>query len=273
MIRASFQSLSELRQATPQPLRALAGFATMAAVLLAWWFVTSGAVPEERIVSPAQLPSPVEVLKSFPSLWNERHLVESIAASMRRVLIGFALAIAVGVPLGVLSASWRVLEAGGAPFALFGRNVPIAALIPLTLMWFGIDETQKVMFIFIACVPFVYSGAVTAIAGVPDRYVETAQTLGASQLQIVAKVLVPLAMPEIYNSLRQLFGLAFGYIMLAEVVNSEFGLGKLLMDSQRRSIPQHVILILLIISLLAYGIDRLLLWFQRGLFPYRTVES
>ena len=144
---------------------------------------------------------------------------------MRRVLIGFGLAIAVGVPLGVLAASWRVFEAGGAPFALFGRNVPIAALIPLTLMWFGIDETQKVMFIFIACVPFVYSDAVTAIAGVPDRYVETAQTLGASQLQIVAKVLVPLAMPEIYNSLRQLFGLAFGYIMLAEVVNSEYGLG------------------------------------------------
>jgi NitT/TauT family transport system permease protein len=273
MIRASFQSLSELRQATPQPLRALAGFATMAAVLLAWWFVTSGAVPEERIVSPAQLPSPVEVLKSFPSLWNERHLVESIAASMRRVLIGFALAIAVGVPLGVLSASWRVLEAGGAPFALFGRNVPIAALIPLTLMWFGIDETQKVMFIFIACVPFVYSGAVTAIAGVPDRYVETAQTLGASRFQIMMKVLVALALPDIYNSLRHLFGMAFGYIMLAELINASYGLGFLLMTSQRRGLSEHIILILMVIGLLAFAIDRLLYFFQRGLFPYRPADE
>jgi len=129
------------------------------------------------------------------------------------------------------------------------------------------------VFIFIACVPFIFSDTVSAVAGVPDRYVETAQTLGASELQIVGKVLVPLALPEIYNGLRHLFGLAFGYIMLAEVVNAEHGLGKLLMDSQRRSIPQHVILILIIVSLLAYGIDRLLLWFQRGLFPYRTVES
>jgi ABC-type nitrate/sulfonate/bicarbonate transport system permease component len=215
----------------------------------------------------------MEVVRSFPSLLNERALLESIAASLRRVLVGFGLAVIVGVPLGVLSASWRLFEAGGAPFALFGRNVPIAALIPLTLMWFGIDETQKVMFIFIACVPFVYSDTVSAVAGVPDRYVETAQTLGASEQQIVRKVLVPLALPQIYDGLRHLFGLAFGYIMLAEVVNAEYGLGRLLMDSQRRSIPQHVILILLIISLLAYGIDRLLLWLQRGLFPYRTVES
>jgi NitT/TauT family transport system permease protein len=215
----------------------------------------------------------MEVVRSFPSLVNDRHLVASIAASMRRVLIGFGLAILVGVPLGILAGSWRLFEAGGAPFALFGRNVPIAALIPLTLMWFGIDESQKVLFIFIACMPFVYIDTVTAISGVPDRYVETAQTLGASELQIVRKVLVPLAMPEVYSGLRALFGLAFGYIMLAELVNAEHGLGRLLLDSQRRSIPQHVILILIIISLLAYGIDRLLLWFQRGLFPYRAAES
>jgi NitT/TauT family transport system permease protein len=273
MTRASLQSLMELRQESPQPIRAIAGVAAMGVVLLLWWFVTSGSVAEERIISPAVLPSPMEVVKSFPSLWNERFLMQSVAASLQRVLVGFGLAILIGVPAGVIAASWRLFEAGSAPFVLFGRNVPMAALIPLTMMWFGIDETQKVLFIFIACVPFVFSDTVSAIADVPDRYVETAQTLGASELQIVAKVLVPLALPEIYSGLRHLFGLAFGYIMLAEVVNAEHGLGRLLMDSQRRSIPQHVILILIIVSLLAYGIDRLLLWFQRGLFPYRAVES
>jgi ABC-type nitrate/sulfonate/bicarbonate transport system permease component len=273
MTRASLQPLMELRQESPQPIRAIAGVAAMGIVLLLWWFVTSGSVAEERIISPAVLPSPMEVVRSFPSLWNERFLMQSVAASLQRVLIGFGLAILIGVPTGVIAASWRLFEAGSAPFVLFGRNVPMAALIPLTMMWFGIDETQKVLFIFIACVPFIFSDTVSAIGDVPDRYVETAQTLGASELQIVAKVLVPLALPEIYSGLRHLFGLAFGYIMLAEVVNAEHGLGKLLMDSQRRSIPQHVILILIIVSLLAYGIDRLLLWFQRGLFPYRAVES
>jgi ABC-type nitrate/sulfonate/bicarbonate transport system permease component len=139
----------------------------------------------------------------------------------------------------------------------------------LTILWLGIEETQKVMFIFIACVPFVYFDAVRAITFVPDRYVETAETLGAKPLQIVGKVLVPLAMPDIYKSLRSLFGLAFGYIMLAELINAEHGLGYLLSTSQRRGLSEHIILILLIIGALAFSIDRFLLFMQRGLFPYR----
>jgi ABC-type nitrate/sulfonate/bicarbonate transport system permease component len=80
---------------------------------------------------------------------------------------------------------------------------------------------------------------------------------------------VPLAMPDIYKSLRSLFGLAFGYIMLAELINAEHGLGYLLSTSQRRGLSEHIILILIVIGGLAYSIDRFLGWVQRGLFPYR----
>lgn len=252
--------------------RRLLGLVGVVVVVIAWWFVTIGS-PEERIISPVILPSPEEVLRSAPSLWTDRALLASIAATLRRVLIGFGLAALVGVPLGVLAGSWRVIESTGAPLALFGRNLPVAALIPLTILWFGIDETQKIMFIFIACVPFVYSDVASAITAVPERYVETAQTLGASSVQIVWKVLLGLALPDIYSSLRHLFGLAFGYIMLAELINAQHGLGFLLMTSQRRGLSEHIILILIIIGLLAYGIDRVLLFFQRGLFPHRVIEE
>jgi ABC-type nitrate/sulfonate/bicarbonate transport system permease component len=263
--------LFALRIAPPRPVRHLLGVGGVALIVLVWWFVTMGAT-ETRLVSPVVLPSPVEVFSSFTSLLTERALVQSIASTLRRVLLGFGLAIAIGVPLGIAAGAWRVLEATGAPLALFGRNLPVAALIPLTILWFGIDETQKVMFIFIACVPFVYSDSVRAIASVPDRYVETAQTLGASRRQIVTKVLVALALPDIYDSLRHLFGMAFGYIMLAELINASYGLGYLLMTSQRRGLSEHIILILMVIGLLAFAIDRLLYFFQRGLFPYRRGE-
>jgi NitT/TauT family transport system permease protein len=267
------KDLLELRVVPPRMYRRVAGIILLGIVVFLWWAATRGSAAEDRWVSPVILPSPSEVVRSFPSLWKERGLAESIAATLRRVLIGFGLAVIVGVPLGIIAGSWRIFQAAGEPIALFGRNLPIAALIPLTILWFGIDELQKIMFIFIACVPFVYSDVAASIAGVPDRYVETAQTLGASPLQIVLKVLLPLSLPDIFNGLRHLFGLAFGYIMLAELINAPHGLGYLLMSSQRRGLPQHVILILIIIGLLAYAIDRLLLWLHRGLFPYRPAED
>jgi NitT/TauT family transport system permease protein len=212
----------------------------------------------------------LEVARSFPTLWNERALLASIVATLQRVFIGFGLAALIGVPLGILAGSWRVFDSASAPLAIFGRNVPVAALIPLTILWFGIEETQKVMFLFVACVPFVFTDAVRSIISVPDRYVETAQTLGASQWQIVTKVLITLALPDIYGSLRALFGMAFGYIMLAELINAEHGLGYLLSTSQRRGLSEHIILILFIIGLIAFLIDRFLHWMQRGLFPYQA---
>ena len=263
-------SFLTLRFSPPPSIRRLVGAAAIGLLVVVWWLATLGATPETRLISPIILPSPTEVIRSFPSLLNDRALVESIAATLKRVLIGFGLAALIGVPVGVAAGSWRVVEAAAAPLALFGRNLPVAALIPLTILWFGIDETQKVMFIFIASVPFIYSEAVAAVANVPERYVETAQTLGATSWQIVTKVLVALAIPDIYNSLRHLFGLAFGYIMLAELINAQHGLGYLLMTSQRRGLSEHILLILLIIGLLAYGIDRALYWFQKGLFPYRS---
>jgi NitT/TauT family transport system permease protein len=263
--------LLALRASPPPLLRRALGLGAVVVTVALWWLVTLGAA-EDRLVSPVILPSPDDVVRSFPALLEERGLIQSIAATLRRVFIGFGLAVMVGVPFGIVAGSWRVVESAGSPLAVFGRNVPVAALIPLTILWFGIDETQKVMFIFVACLPFVYSDAVRAIAGVHDRYVETAQTLGASQSQIVRKVLVSLALPDIYDSLRHLFGMAFGYIMLAELINAQHGLGYLLMTSQRRGLSEHIILILIIIGLLAYGIDRLLFFFQRGLFPHRALQ-
>jgi NitT/TauT family transport system permease protein len=265
--------LFTLREPPPPLVKRTVGIAGVGLAVLVWFLITLGSTPETRLVSPVVLPSPGEVLRSIPTLFTERALVASTAATLRRVITGFGLAIIVGVPLGILAGAYRIFDALTGPVSVFLRNIPVAVLIPLTILWFGIDETQKVMFIFIATAPFVFFDATRAVAGVHERYVETAQTLGASAAQVIMKVLIPLALPDIYNSLRNLFGLAFGYIMLAELVNAEHGLGYLLMSSQRRGLTEHIFAILIVIGLLAYGIDRLLYWFQRGLFPHRTEDE
>ena len=241
-------------------------------IALGWWFVTLG-TPEERMVSPSTLGSPGEVFSTFPSLWFDRALTRNMVASLWRVAQGFGLAVLIGMPLGLLAGTFRRIGAFVAPLVVFFRNVPVAALIPLTMLWFGIDELQKVMFLFIACVAFITFDATQTISHVPQQYLDTAYTLGASRAQIIFKVLVPLAMPDLFNSTRLLFGLGFGYIILAEVVNMDKGLGTLIAQSQRRGPREHVYLCLLVIAVLAYCIDRLLYWIGKQLFPYRFKEE
>jgi ABC-type nitrate/sulfonate/bicarbonate transport system permease component len=238
-----------------------------------WWRLTSGAIAEERFLSPQALPSPAETFGDFKSLWFDQALSRNTAVSLKRVVLGFGLAALVGIPLGVLCGCFRRVNAFFAPLIIGGRNIPVAAVIPLTMSLFGIDEFQKIMFIFIACVAFIVMDSATAIADVSSRYIDTACTLGASRRQIILKVLVPLAMPSIFNSLRLLFGLAFGYIMLAELIKTGGdvgGLGSIINFSQGRGGRRtYILLILMVIPLVALAIDRLLYWVQRQLFPYQ----
>src|SRR5262249_13682884 len=124
-------------------------------------------------------------------------------------------------------------------------------------------------------VAFVLFDTARAVQDVGSQYIDTAYTLGASRRQVILKVLVPLAMPSVFNSLRLLFGLAFGYIMLAESITlagESGGLGQIINNATRVknvAAEGRIILILLIIPVVAFGIDRLLFWVQRELFPFR----
>ena len=248
------------------------GVLCVALVFGLWWFVTRGEPAETRIVSPQALPSPSETFATFSQLWFDRQLTRNTLTTLGRVATGFALASLVGVPLGVLAGCFPPIKAFLMPVILFGRNIPIAALVPLTFFFFGIGDPQKVMFIFLACVAFVISDTASSVMNVGQQYLDTAYTLGASRWQVIMKVIVPLALPTVFDSLRLLFGLAFGYIMLAETIklgNETGGLGNLILTSQRIGPRAHIYLIILIIPVVAFVIDRFLYLIQCGLFPYK----
>lgn len=325
---------STIRDRPSQTERLVAGTLCILLVLLIWHILTMGE-PEKRFISAYTLPSLGEMFGSIKSLWFDRALMRSTMWSLGRVLGGFMLAAAFAVPLGVMAACFPRINAFFRPLSVFGRNIPIAALIPLTLIWFGLGESQKVMFIFLSSVAFIFFDTTHAVDGVSSRFLDTAYTLGARPVpkqglirslilggiygvlmilaliafqkievpsmawldvlkkpgiwiggavglvggflvwwpiqshQAIRKVLLPLALPQIVNSLRLLYGLAFGYIMLAEVINAKLGLGNIIIMSQRRGPREHIYLILIIIALLAFAIDRLVLWQQKRWFPYR----
>ncbi len=264
-----------LRTDVPRWQSLFAASICLCSFFLAWWYVTQGD-HEERILGYSQLPSPKEAVEYFPKLWDSKspqsHLLNNTVKSLSRVAIGFSLALLVGVPLGVAAGCFSIVRAFLSPLILFGRNIPVAALTALVFALFKSGETEKFMFIFIACVAFIISDAADAIRDVAERYIETALTLGASRLQIVLKVLVPLALPTIFNSARVLFGLAFGYIMLVEVVNDSDGaggLGNLLNVGRKRGITEIMAIIILTIPLVAWMIDQCLSLLQCLLFRWK----
>jgi NitT/TauT family transport system permease protein len=279
-----------LRKDGPVWESVLLGMACIVLCLLAWWLLTLGEPPENRIIGPLTLPSPRETFDPRNDLWpppgadkskwqpnrqrfwsERKDLAINTLVTLRRVGLGFLLAVAIGVPLGIVAGCYPRFNSFLMPVVIFGRNIPLAAVLPLLLFIFQHGEQRKIMFIFVACVAFVIADTAQAIRDVASRYIDTAYTLGASRWQTITKVLVPLAMPTIFSSFRVLFGLAFGYIMLAESIKEPDdvgGLGFQINTFQRRGPREFIYLIILIIPLVALAVDQVLFWIQRQLFPH-----
>jgi NitT/TauT family transport system permease protein len=184
------------------------------------------------------LPSPTEVVRGLLQLFFEHGLATAIAASTRRIVIAFLLAAAVALPLGVLMGAFEPVNRFFDPVLAPLRFMPISAFIPLLILWFGIDESQKVAFLFLGVFVFLLPVVVTAIRAVPQEYVDTAYTLGASRWQVIRTIHLPSAMPEIVDSFRVMNAIAWTYVILAEAVNPGTSLGYLIQLAYSHSKPE-----------------------------------
>jgi NitT/TauT family transport system permease protein len=229
----------------------------VALLLLAWWLATRGDTVEQRMLSPLILPNPMEVLKAFPPLHFDQGLVRSAFISFMRVTAGFSLAAIMALPLGIYMATFPGIAALFRPLALVGAYVPIVVFIPLTLAWFGLNETQKVGFLFIGCFVALLPMVIKSISKVPPAYLDVAVTKGATQWQLVRHVLFPVAQADIWGNLRAVYGVGWGWIILAEVVNAERGLGYLISISERRGHTAAIFAVILVIVLIAVACDQL----------------
>ena len=264
-------SVSKNRRPVPRLLAVLLGTVPVVLGLAVWWALTSGQA-EERVLSPVILPSPGEVVASFHSLWFDRALSRSVVKSFERVLTGFALGAVLAIPLGIWMASFEAVRSAFQPVTTALAYLPIPTLVPLTLSLFGTGETQKVMFLAIAFFVYLLPLVVQSVDDVDSVYLQTAFTLGANTRQAITRVLVPIAAPEIYQALRNGFAVGWGYILLAEMVAAETGLGNIIIISQRRGPREHIYLVLVVITVLAFATDRLWAWAGRFLFPHRVAR-
>lgn len=213
-------SLFSIRSPLPKKTAFVLGLVAPVLVLGAWCLLTYG-----NLVQPDFLPKPSEVVRGTLQLFIQYDLATAILVSTRRIAIAFLLASALALPLGVLMGAFDPINRLFEPIVAPLRYMPISAFIPLLILWFGIYEKQKIAFLFLGVFVYLLPVVVSSIRLVPEELVQTALTLGASKFQVVRTVLVPAALPEIFDSFRVMNAIAWTYVILAEAVNPEHGLG------------------------------------------------
>jgi NitT/TauT family transport system permease protein len=214
------------------------------------------------------LPSPTEVVKAFPVLHFEEALVRSAGASFYRVMMGFLLSAAVAIPLGLLMGTYPPIKAFFAPMLDPLRFLPISALVPLFIVWFGIDDMQKIIFLFVGTFVYLLPLVVEAVEKVDEVYLQTAVTLGARPGQLIRHVLVPGSLPGIAEALRVMNGIGWTYVILAEVINAPLGLGALINVAGKRSHVDQIFALVLVILFIGVTTDFIIRMINKRLFAW-----
>ncbi|MCL4515652.1 MAG: ABC transporter permease [Firmicutes bacterium] len=263
-----FRKLWRPKEKIPQALAVVLGSSAFALVLLAWSVLTYGG-----FVPPLFLPSPTEVIVSGYRAFTQFGLWNDIAASVYRVSAGWFLAALLGVPLGILMGSLRVVAAFIEPLIGFIRYMPASAFIPLLILWVGIDDSEKIAVIFIGTFFQLVIMIADVAKNVPKDLLESSYTLGARPGQVLWRILLPASLPGIVDTLRITLGWAWTYLVVAELVAAASGLGHMIMDAQRYLRTANIIVGIVIIGLLGMVLDLFFKMLHRGLFPWMSREG
>ncbi len=234
------------------------------AVVVALWSLLS----YTHAVEPFFLPSPSTVAASGYDLFAHHDFAADVWASTVRILLGFVISAVIGVPLGIAIGSFRAVQAFFEPVIGAVRYMPASAFIPLLIIWFGIGDQEKVAVIFIG-VFFPLTLLIADVsANVAKELIHIAYTLGASRAQVFFRVLLPACMPGVLDNLRIGMGWAWTYLIVAELVAAERGIGHVILQSSRFLETDQIIAGIITIGLLGLAFDAFFRWLYRVLFPY-----
>ncbi len=241
--------------------------AVLAALLALWW-----AAARFGWVSPLFLPGPGRVWRTFLWLCSDQAtgggLAGHVLASLGRVLGAFLLAVAIALPLGLGMGLNRLLRAGLDPLLEFYRPLPPLAYLPLTVLWLGIGEAQKLLLLTLAMAPPLALAARAGVRAVAVEQLHAAYAMGASRRQALLWVVLPAALPDILIGLR--IGLGFGWTTLvaAEMVAAERGLGQMVLNASNFLRTDIMMVGILVIGLIAMAFDGAMRLLARRLTPW-----
>ncbi len=214
------------------------------------------------------LPSVEQVLYALVDLFREQDFLDDVIASCIRIFVSFFAAAAVAIPLGVLMGCFRNLRALLNPTLSGWRYLPAASFMPLLLVWFGPTDTAKLALLFIGVVFFLTALVLDNSEAVPSEFIEAALTMGASRREVVLNVVVPAAAPAIFDSMRNMIAVGWTYLVIAEIVGADNGIGAMMMRAGRTLSVDQIMAGILTIGVLGVLTDILFRIAARLLLPW-----
>ena len=239
------------------------------AVPLAGWTVLTALGSVNRVF----LPGPYDVAHRVAVWFRDDDLMADVGISCFRVVAGWALSALVALPLGLYIGTFRVVQALFEPLTDFIRYMPAVAFIPLVMLWLGIDEGAKIGIIFIGTFFQMVLMVAEDVRRVPMAQIEAAQTMGATRGEVIEKVIVPSAKPALLDTLRITMGWAWTYLVVAELVAANSGLGYAIIKAQRFLQTDKIFAGVILIGAIGLAMDQTFRLVHRLAFSYLYARS
>lgn len=250
--------------------RVTVGITTVLLVFITWYVFTT----VTGIIHPSRFPRPDEVISAFNFIQTEGYgngkLHQHILHSLKLVGMGFAVAVSIGVPLGLLMGYSRKAEALINPAFLLLRPIPPLAWIPLAIVWLGLEDGSKILVIFVAAfVPSVIN-SYTGVRNIETPVMEAARMLGIKGWRLVMEVLVPGAMPMIFTGLRLSLQASWTTLVAAELIGALYGLGSILNQAAQDIFPAMILVAMVFVGICGASTTWLLGLLESRAMPWRN---
>lgn len=252
-----------IRQGFSRRLAVLIVTVSLAVPLLLWAIVSYG-----KMVPPLFLPTPTAVVQAGIEMFANNDLLTDVIISCGRVLAGFLAAAIIGVPIGIAMGTFYSMNSLFAPFVGTVRYMPVTAFVPLIVIWLGLGEESKVLIITLGVVLYNAIMVADAVKFIPSEMINVAYTLGATRRDVLFKVIVPATFPSVLDTLRVNISGAWNYLVIAELVAAQSGLGFRIIQAQRYLQTEKVLFCILLIGVIGLAIDYGLKWLSAVLTPW-----
>lgn len=263
----TIKSLFKLGGEISDKLSLIVGVVGFFFLLLVWYTITTAT----GWVQPQTIPSPSSVLFSFVELFAKDNLIGNIIYSIKLNVGGYIKAIAVAVPFGFLVALFPFTKAMFSKYIDALRYVPLTGLTGVFIAWFGIGQTMKIDFLAFGIIVYLLPIVVQRVYETEKIHLDTIYTLGANSWQKFTKVYWPSTISKLFSDIRIITAISYTYIIVAEMVNNEGGLGALIYSSAKQSRLDKIFAIIVIIIFIGLLQDLLLKFLEKKIFKFKNV--